>query len=276
MSELRIELADLKPALAARDGVGLLGRALRRVSDGDQLLRVLGRYIQFNSVFGSGVANLSGEVGARQDLFRDPSEATEVAADRSADVAAEIFSAAIDEFGGCSATRRSTHRALAQATLKAAAEYFGHQWGALDDAVRVNEATRAAVEKVRDGYGINQSLDERKLMRAIGFHIGSELLADEEFRLLDGYLRAEYPELVTYLERTRVGVNGDSCPAYLWISVHTTVEAEHFADALAGANNALRFYAGAHDPREVKGWVLEGFAEFAAVQAEFMEGLTED
>jgi hypothetical protein len=276
MSDVKIELAELKPALTERGGVGLFERALRRVSGGDRLLPILGRYIQFNSVFGSGVANLSGEIGARQDLFRDLGEATQVAADRSADVAAEIFSAAIDEFGGCSAVRRSTHRTLAQATLKAAGEYFGLQRGALDDAVRVNGATRAAVEKVRDGYGINQSLDERKLMRAVGFHVGSELLADEEFRLLDGFLRDECPELVAYLERTKVGINGEACPAYLWISVHTTVEAEHFADALAGANTALRYYAGAHSRRQIKGWVLEGFAEFSAVQAEFMEGLAEN
>ena len=271
-----IELSDLESVLATHDGIGAFGRALERAGGGEQLLRVLGRYIQFNSVFGSGVANLSGEVGARQDLFRDSDEDAQVAADRSADVAARIFSAAIDEFGGCSATRRSTHRTLAQATLKAVGEFFGRQWGALDDAVRVNEATLTAIERVRDGYGVNQSLGERKLMRAVGFHVGSELLADEEFRLLDRFLRESYPELVTYLERTRVRANGDACPAYLWVSVHTTVEAEHFADAIAGANHAMRFYAGAESLRRIKEWVLEGFAEFAAVQTEFMEGLMED
>ena len=271
-----IEPSDLAPILDAHRGIDAFAESLRRITGGEQLLRALGRYIQFNSVFGSGVANLSGEIAARQDLFRDSSEVAQLVADRSVDVAAEIFSAAIDEFGGHAAARRCTHRALAQATLKAAGEFFGCQQDALDQAVRLNRATRAATSKVLDGYGINQQLDEHKLLRAVGFHLGSEMLADEEFRLLDSFLQTEYPELVRYLERARVAINGGTCPAYLWISVHTSVEAEHFADALVSTNQALRYYAGAQSRRRIREWLVDGFAEFAAVQAEFMAGLMSD
>ena len=39
------------------------------------------------------------EIGARLHLFRDPCEAIEMLADRSVEVAAKVFYAAIDEFG---------------------------------------------------------------------------------------------------------------------------------------------------------------------------------
>src|ERR1044072_8696400 len=87
---------DVSPILETHDGGRTFERALRRRARGGELGRLLGQYIHFNSVFGSGVANLAGEIGARQDLFRDPEEAVSAVADRSVEVAAHIFYAAVD------------------------------------------------------------------------------------------------------------------------------------------------------------------------------------
>jgi len=265
---------DVSPILETHDGGRAFERALRRAARDEELVRLLGQYIHFNSVFGSGVANLAGEIGARQDLFRDPEEAVSAVADRSVEVAAHIFYAAVDEFGS-GASRRSTHRAMAQATLKAAGRYFGYEARALDRLALPTVQTLDAERRVRDGYCLGQAADERKLFRAVGFHMGSEVLADQEFNLLDRFLRAERPEFVEHMKGARVEIDGVGNAAYRWIQVHTSVEADHFSAAVAGANLALRFYAGAHPVGRAKEWLVAGFREFASVQSDFMSGLSE-
>jgi hypothetical protein len=272
---LNIDQTDLEPILQAHAGTRVFAEALAEIEDRQELVRALANYIQFNSVFGSGVANLAGEIASRQDLFRDPDEEVVLVADRSVEVAAHIFFAAIDEFGDRDKGQRGNHRALAQATLKAVASFFNFSLATLNKTSEAGENTLAAIKEVRDGYGLNRALDEPKLFRAIGFHIGSEVLADEEFNILDGFLRTNYPELVEYLRKTSVSISGTANPAYCWIQIHTHVEANHFKAALTSANLALRFYAGDETQACIKAWMLDGFREFAIVQTEFMKRVVE-
>jgi hypothetical protein len=72
----------------------------------------------------------------------------------------------------------------------------------------------------------------------MGFHVGSEILADQEFTIIDAVLKAERPEMVRALEAMKVEVLGANHNAYYWIRIHTGVEAEHFDAALKGVNNA--------------------------------------
>jgi hypothetical protein len=268
-----IESADLTAILAAHCGNREFAECLQRITRAEELMSVLGNYIHFNSIFGSGVANLAGEIGARRDLFRDPDDAVEITADRSVEVAAEIFYAAIDEFGSRHTSHRSTHRSLAQATLKAAADFLGYGPTQLNELARPCDGTLWAVRKVSDGYGLNQKLDVQKIFRAIGFHMGSEVLADEEFNILDRYLREQQPDLVAHLKSTKVQIGGTDQPAYHWIQIHTSVEADHFDAALIGAQRALEFYAGTETRAHVKSWIIEGFKEFTAMQEEFIGSL---
>jgi len=270
---LNIGWSDLEPILQEHAGKRIFASALEQTVSSEELLCVLGRYIHFNSVFGSGVANLAGEIGSRQDLFRDSDETVTLVADRSVEVAADVFVAAIDEFGDHNNIRRSTHRTLAQATLKAAGSFFGLSSAALDEIAQPYEATLAAMRRVRNGYRINQTIDEPKIFRAIGFHIASEVLADEEFNVLDTYMRANQPELVEYLTKTRVPIGDSENAAYRWVQIHTSVEADHFAAAVKSANQALRYYAGSETQSRIKNWILDGFREFVEVQKEFMESL---
>lgn len=271
-----IQRSDLEQVLARHSGNHVFRQALGQMSGSGKLLRLLSRYIQFNSIFGSGVANLASEIAARRDLFRDPDESIAAFADRSVEVAASIFSAAIDEFGDRETDCQTTHRSLAQATLKAAGAFFDCDAALLDRVTFPNAATLTAIERVREGYLMIRTVNERDIFRGIGFHLGSELLADSEFRLLDDFLKASYPELVGYLSNTKVAINGARPNAYLWIRIHTSVEADHFENALAGANRTFRYYAGSESRARIKGWILDGFAHFAAVQTDFMQGLIEE
>lgn len=266
--------SDLEQVLASHSGSSVFKQALGRIATGQDLLSTLSCYIYFNSIFGSGVANLAGEIGSRQRLFSDPDEQMEIVADRSVEVAARIFFAAIDEFGG-GASCRSTHRTLAQATLKAIGCFLGYEMTTLNQIAKANARTLTAVDKVRDGYAINQAVEEQKLFRAIGFHMGSEVLADEEFNILDSFLRADHADLVEHLKKAKVTINEVKVSAYHWIQIHTTVEADHFNAALAGANLALRYYSGSESRARIREWIVDGFREFAATQADFMNGLME-
>jgi hypothetical protein len=271
---LRIAWSDLEPILKEHAGKRIFASALEQsAANTRELLCVLSRYIHFNSVFGSGVANLAGEIGSRQDLFRDREETVTLLADRSVEVAADVFFAAIDEFGDQNRIRRSTHRTLAQATLKAAGQFFGLSSAELDKIAQPYDATLVAIRRVRDGYRINQTIDEPKMFRAIGFHIASEVLADEEFNILDAYLRGHHPDLVEYLLDTKVPMGDSDNAAYRWVQIHTSVEADHFAAAVRSATQALRYYAGSETQACIKGWVLDGFREFVEVQTAFMESL---
>jgi len=275
MPETRIDRADLEPVLDAHHGNQDLQRAFEEAKEPPRLLSVLGRYIQFNSAFGAGLANLAGEIAARQGLFRDAQEPLRIAADRAAEVAADFFYAAVDEFDDRATPWRDTHRTLGQATLKGFGSYFGYTPQQLNDVVRINAATTAALSRVWEGYGVGTRLEDQSLFAAMGFHTGSEILADQEFVIIDRTLRRDRPELVSALEAMKVEILGQKHNAYYWIRIHTGVEAEHFDAALKGVNNALRYYAGDAKPEAVKGWILDGFTGFAGVQAEFMAALGE-
>ena len=107
-----IARADLEPVLATHPGAAALRAAIEDASDPARLLSVVGRYVQFNSAFGPGLANLAGEIAARQGLFRDPDEPLRLAADRAAEVASDFFYAAVDEFDDRLTPWRDTHRTL--------------------------------------------------------------------------------------------------------------------------------------------------------------------
>jgi hypothetical protein len=273
---IQVTKQDLAPVLAAHRGTEALRLAVEGASSPGALLSVVGRYVQFNSAFGPGLANLAGEIAARRELFRDPDEPLRVVADRAAEVASDFFYAAVDEFDDRQTPWRDTHRTLAQATLKAMGAWFGYTPQQLNEVIRINPVTDEAMARVSDGYGLGAALDDARLFRAMGFHTGSEVLADAEFNVLDQGLRAARPEMVEALKKTRVAIGGQEHDAYYWVRIHTSVEADHFDAALKGVNSAARFYAGASDPAAVKGWVLAGFREFADVQGAFMAALAEE
>ena len=276
MAHAQITREDLDPVLATHHGNDALRAAVEKAAgDPPLLLSVLGRYIQFNSAFGPGLANLSGEVAARQGLFRDADEPVMILADRASEVAADFFHAAVDEFDDRQTPWRDTHRTLAQATLKGFGRVFGYTPQQLNDVIRINRATTDAMARVSEGYGLAARLEDRRLFSGMGFHTGSEVLADEEFTIIDKVLCAKRPDLVKALEEMKVQILDDQHNAYYWIRIHTSVEADHFAAAVKGVNKALRFYSGNEKSETVKDWILAGFRDFADVQAGFMATLAE-
>lgn len=255
----KIMLQDLLFILARHQGDKLLQQKLNAIEDSEQLLIMLARYVEFNAPFAAGVASLSGALAAQQKLFVDTQ-----GRDQSITVASYVFRAAIDEFGDRTLPSQPTHRSLARLFLEETADILGYSH-MLADLAKPTSHMQAASKKVFQGYGVNREQDEYDLFRAIGFHLGSEILAQREFTLLDAFLRQRYPDLVSELEKRR---------AYVWVARHPHVETEHANDALLAANYAVEYYNRQEEKRRVKEKILKGFDSNACVQETFMEGIS--
>lgn len=248
----------------------------------DGTLRFLFRYAQWNGYFGSGVASLAGKVGRSRKLFREEGRDPFPLSDRSALVASYIFDAARDEFDDSSTNQRDSHRTLGQATVLGAVEFFHPSWllkvgrEAAEKGLSEPMWLRGLYARVAQGYGNGSPDDHAGCFRAIGFHLGSEVLADAEFSIIDEALREKQPGLVEFLKGHTVEISGVNHNCYHWLAIHSGhldgggVEADHFEWALQGANFALEYI-----PKDLRveafHQIHQGFRQFAGDHAEFFD-----
>ena len=235
------------------------------------LLRFFARYTSWNGFFGSGVASLSGKIGRSRAVFVDQAAALTLLGDRSVFVASFFFDAARDEFDDRDTVHRDTHRCLAQATLSGILR-FARKNDYVADVDEINGYLREPGwlqklnRKVAEGYG-NGSEDTREsIMAAIGYHLGSEILADREFSLIDEYMRNEQKALTAYMKKTRINIAGQGHVAYQWLQIHSghggAAETDHFNWATQGAKLAFGYTAQKHHPA-MRLSLDQGFQAFA-------------
>jgi hypothetical protein len=272
--------ADLRGRYDEAQSAAQVRAALEAVDtrDGAAILRFLGHYVRWNAGFGAGVAHLAAKIGRAWEQFVDPEETIPAIADRSLHVASWFFDAARDEFDDSATPHRDAHRSLAQACLKGVIAHGGLSDEQARAALTPPEWLLALEQRTWRGYGLGTGDDRLDLAHAMGFHLGSEVLADEEFSLIDHHLRAERPDLVQALLRRKVEVAGAAHPAWYWIGVHSGhgggVEEEHFAWAIRGVADALR-YTPAEHTEAFREAVLDGFSAFAACHEAFFRHLSE-
>lgn len=248
---------ELEDILQGHSGVEALRAAIEKTSsDKIAAVETMAAIVQFNAVFAGCVARLAGSIRDRPDLFREKAEEGSIIGDRSYVIADDIFYAAIDEFGPVS------HRALAQQTLQECCSFAGIK----ADGLFETEQLYDTLDNVRRGYSAGrEEPSSLSLLRSIGFHIGSELLADQEFSVLDIALRNAHPALVAQLEERK---------AYAWIRLHTSVEAVHRDRAIKAANNTMQYnLVKGGTPEHTRDLILEGYAQFASLQEKFMRNI---
>ena len=239
------------------------------------VLRFLYRYAHWNGYFGCGVATLSGQIGRSRGLFVDASQPYPELADRSVLVASYFFDAARDEFDDRDTAHRDTHRDLAQAMVLGTIASLVDA-GLPDPSVRTELRLPVWLEalghRVAAGYGNGTADVAPVLFRAMGYHLGSEVLADQEFTLLDRGLKEVRPDLVASLSSRTVRIGEIDHNAYAWIRIHSggggAVEADHFEWAVRGVNRAFAYTPPAAREAMVN-QVHRGFMDFAADHEEF-------
>ncbi len=245
---------------------------LAQLTDGPRLLRFFVHYASWNGHFANGVSALSSLIGSGRSLFREEGFARAVA-DRSNYIASYFFDAARDEYDDHINPARDTHRCMAQAALISMKDHFGLPDAALDEdepaeLVAVNDNVLAGYT----GQAAEREGRAAQVFWAIGYHLGSELLADQEFSLIDEYLRKHQNDLVQHLMRSTVHLAGGLHRCYAWVGVHSGhgggVEADHFDYALEGTHSALRFLVGGDTALAVQA-LNNGFRAFERDHAGF-------
>lgn len=252
----------------------------RALGDLERTILFVARYIAWNGSFGSGVSSLAGKIGRSRSLFTEEGFPGPLA-DRSVLVASYFFDAARDEFDDRATPYRDTHRCLAQATLA----------GLLERAVAQGEETwadpahieaslgepgwlLALRQRVAQGYGVGTPDDRPAIFEAIGYHLGSELLADREFSVIDAELRERQPDLVEDLGKRTVTIAGQPHRAYQWLEIHSghggAAEHDHFEWAIEGVTMAFRFVPES-ERAALEQRLLDGYRSFARDQREFFD-----
>ena len=249
------------------------------IGDARAFVRFFGRYTSWNGFFGSAVATLAGKIGRCRGLFLDPAQPIKQLADRSVYIASFFFDAARDEFDDRDTVHRDTHRCLAQSTVKGLIDWHAARGAApFEDPAALNALLQEPLwlntlnTQVAHGYGAGTPDDVPSVFRSIGYHLGSELLADQEFSLIDQTMRERAPDLTEFLRGHKVNIAGQDHVAYQWVSIHSGhgggAEADHFKWATRGARLAFRFVAPElHD--ELRREIHKGFRRFAADHEEF-------
>lgn len=263
--------AEIHKILETSGSKRFLEAILATVAVETELVRFMHRYTVFNGNFAGGVASLAGAFHIRQDLFRDPAVMPRHCSDRSADIASYIYFAAEDEYADRFTGSRITHRGLAQALLSETISFCKVDPDAFDATFRLHDRFDGFLAEVVKGYRINSVQSEDDLFDALGFHIGSELLADQEFNIIDTFLTRNYPSLVRHLKATKT-IHGPE--AYRWISLHTAVEVEHFQNAITAAEKAITYYCGTeHTQPDVRQLIVGGFRKFSDFQHRFFHDI---
>jgi hypothetical protein len=275
LSIVKITRAEVCETVERHYQPALFREQLEKANDGDLLLRVMGRFFQFSSAFGPGQASLASHVAARKDLFNTSNEVG-IFADRSVEVGAGIFFGAIDEFSDRETPGHFSHRVLALATLKGIATFFGFDMETLSKHIRHHAPTNRGIRRVSSSYGVNVVMDDAALFRGIGFHLGTEVLGEDENRVLDSFFCTTRPDIMASLDNAEVEVDGIPVPANIWFRRHIIAEAEHFDAGIDAANQALHYYSGSDSLQEVKQWIFEGVKEVAVLQHETVGAFLND
>ena len=236
------------------------------LATGEDVLRFFVRYASWNGHFANGVAALASLIGSSTELFREPGFPRAVA-DRSNYIASFIFDAARDEYDDHINPIRDTHRCMAQASLISMSQFFKLDGAILDEPEPAPlQVLNADVLSGYSGQAFASSGLVGRVFAGIGYHLGSELLADREFSLIDAHLRSERDDLVQHLMRSTVELAGGKHRCYAWVGVHSGhgggVEADHFDYALSGVKAAFAYLVGDTGPVAMAA-LVGGFTAFA-------------
>ena len=226
------------------------------------------RYSHFNGYASAMISRLASTIGLSRYTFSNPELIVKEEADRGMDIAAQVMSAAADE--GANGT--PVHRALAQLTVKTVGDYAELTDRERNTFAKIPSWLQEIIRDVISNYE-GKIDDEASLVRAMGFHMASEMLGDREYALLDMVVRYENKGIGfdRYLkqEAKPVLINDHRYTAWSWVLIHsrhdgTGIEVEHSEFAVSALNMAVRY--GSASEKQMKIWAEEGFRAFVELQ----------
>jgi hypothetical protein len=253
---------SIREAIARTPNHDLLRQGLDGLRTTDELVCFLHRFLHFNDALAARVPFLAGLIHLHPELFADPGDVEEFCRRRNAMVSAYVAEAANDEYrmtpGG-----NLVHQRLSQVFFRAVLRHYGKHGPGFDAAYPLPAEVTQLLQEARTCFFDDAQLDS--IGAAIGFHVGLEFYADQEFNLVDTYLRNRHPELVATLAEQ---ADGERAP-YLWLSLHTVVEMGHYRAGLAAVEDAVRFCMPRESAPRMARRILAGLDAFADLQRRF-------
>ncbi|MDY6897431.1 MAG: hypothetical protein SWZ49_05040 [Cyanobacteriota bacterium] len=229
------------------------------------------RYTHFNAAAGPLVARLASSIGLSRELFVEANCNVLDEADRGLKIAAEVFSATIDEHSDQN-YKNLPHRTFAQATLKAVGDYANLTVKQRNEYAKVPEWLSSLLIATVDAYeGEIGNLEQ--LIKSIGVHIGSEMLADREYMIIDEVVRCHNSGtgFDKYLKHThgKIDFDGEIISSWYWVAIHGSaqrsgVEKHHYESALNALDMVVKYSP--YTEEKVRSLAFEGFSILADVQ----------
>ena len=245
-----------------------LQRQLDRIDSDERLLCFLHRFVLFNDALAARVPFLAGLIHLTPDLFLEAGPGVEFCRQANGRVAAYVAEAASDEYRMTS-ERNMVHQHLSQRFFRGTLAYFGVAEGGFDDLHPIPKALNQLLEEARTKFFDRRTPEA--IFAGLGFHVGLEFFAHQEFNLVDDYLRANRPQLVAALE-----TDDDDRASYLWLAIHTVVEIGHYRAGLQALDSALAFYPDRAGRPLMAAKIRDGFSAFVDLQSRYYEAILRD
>ena len=257
---------DLRPDIEAfiRDAPNnaRLAEHLQTLGEPRDLSRFLHRFLLFNDALAARVPYLAGLVHLTPDLFIRRGMKDGFLAQANGQIAAYVAEAAADEYRMVNG-RNMVHQYLSQVFFQGVLQQCWPEGAeSFEGAHAISPDIAALLAEARTKFFV--APDAHAIFAALGFHVGLEFFANEEFNLVDQYLRDHHTDMVTALETS----DGDLCD-YTWLSLHTIVEVGHYRAGLEAVNQAVGTWRDPATASDMAGVILTGLREFADLQQRY-------
>ncbi|NER78674.1 MAG: hypothetical protein F6K42_03670 [Leptolyngbya sp. SIO1D8] len=235
------------------------------------------RFVRYSSAYSHSVPLLCGTIGMSKH-FQDHTVAIPSHADRSMDVAAQVFSASIEEFRD--PRTGVSHRTLAYALLDRLAEYAGLSATSVQQIVHAGDWLTEMMMFVQQCYQA-ESHNLEQIIRAMGFHAAAETIGGNEFSIIDSVLFSSQREgsFGQFIKNRKVHFQEGVVSPWYWIVIHGTattngVELGHADDAIQALNLAAQ-YSSVSEAQIIR-WAGQGVRQLATIQTQFFQRVQQE
>lgn len=236
---------------------------LDKLSGNARLVRFLHRFLLFNDALAARVPFLAGLIHLTPDLFLDADDAGRFCAQRNAGIAAHVAEAASDEYR-MTPSRNMVHQHLSQVFFRAVLAHFGMEQARFDAENPVPDAVNALLAEARGLFFENRSPEN--VFAALGFHVGLEFFANEEFNDVDQFLNRRHEDLAAALK-----IEGPNGAPYVWLALHCVVEVGHYSAGLEAVRGAVEYCSPRRDAARMAEQIMRGLDVFADLQLRFYQ-----
>ena len=235
------------------------------------------RFVHYGRSYSFLVPKLAGVIGSSK-LLKDWDYPIAAHAERSMDIAANVLSAAIEEFRD----PRSgvSHRTLSYGLLDKLAEYADLSQAEINQIAASGSWLSNVLESVKEGYDA-ASDDLGSMVKAVGFHVGAEIVGENECSIINAVVFSERrnTRFGQFIKQNKLRFQNGVVSPWYWIVIHGTfetkgVEAEHARDALLALNQMVD-YSSASEAQIIE-WADQGFAKFNQTQKTFFQSVHQE